>query len=145
VAVTFVGARRYVRRLIGPEHRGQRHAALILVLFAVMPAAWIVAWTNWGGNPRQYTFDFISGEMWSSQYLWGYLMTAIAVFLMPLTLSPTSAGGPDGRRRARSWSAGCSRGRARRSPSSSSPWRPGAGCAGASAARSAGPPPCSPA
>ena len=24
--------------------------------------------------------------MWSGQYLWGYLMTAIAVFLMPLVL-----------------------------------------------------------
>ena len=51
-----------------------------------MPASWLVAWSNWGGNPRQYTFDFISGEMWSGQYLWGYLMTAIAVFLMPLVL-----------------------------------------------------------
>ncbi len=58
----------------------------MLVLFAVMPASWIVAWTDWGGNPRQYTFDFISGEMWSGQYLWGYLMTGIAVFLMPLAL-----------------------------------------------------------
>ena len=65
---------------------GPRHAALILVLFGVMPASWLVAWSSWGGNPRQYTFDFISGEMWSGQYLWGYLMTAIAVFLMPLML-----------------------------------------------------------
>jgi len=86
VAVTFVGVRRYVHRLIGPERTGCRRTALLLGLFAVMPAAWIVAWTNWGGNRRQYTFDFISGEMWSSQYLWGYLMTAIAVFLMPLVL-----------------------------------------------------------
>ena len=46
----------------------------------------MVAWTDWGGNPRQYTFDFISGEMWTGQYLWGYLMTAIAVFTMPLVL-----------------------------------------------------------
>ena len=58
----------------------------MLALFAVMPASWLVAWTGWGGNPRQYTFDFISGEMWSGQYLWGYLMTAIAVALMPLVL-----------------------------------------------------------
>lgn len=86
VAVTFVGIRRYVHRLIGPEELGGRRTALLLALFAVMPAAWIVAWTGWGGNRRQYTFDFISGEMWSSQYLWGYLMTSIAVFLMPLVL-----------------------------------------------------------
>ncbi len=84
VALTFYGAWRYVHRLL--EGRGARHAALVLVVFAVMPAAWLVAWSGWGGNPRQYTFDFISGEMWSGQYLLGYLMTAIAVFLMPLVL-----------------------------------------------------------
>jgi hypothetical protein len=84
IGLTFAGALMYVRRLIPTP--GARHAALILVLFAVMPASWLVAWSNWGGNPRQYTFDFISGEMWSGQYLWGYLMTAIAVFLMPLVL-----------------------------------------------------------
>jgi hypothetical protein len=84
VALTFLGALLYVRRLLPAG--GQRHAALILVLFAVMPASWLVAWSDWGGNPRQYTFDFISGEMWTGQYLWGYLMTAIAVALMPLVL-----------------------------------------------------------
>jgi hypothetical protein len=84
IGLTFYAALRYVRRLIPTP--GARHAALILVLFGVMPASWLVAWSNWGGNPRQYTFDFISGEMWSGQYLWGYLMTALAVFLMPLVL-----------------------------------------------------------
>ena len=80
----FVGCLRYVRRLLPPG--GQQRAGLVLALFSVMPAVAVVAWTNWGGNPRQYTFDFISGEMWTGQYLWGYLMTAIAVFLMPLVL-----------------------------------------------------------
>jgi hypothetical protein len=84
VGLTFGAALAYVRRQL--ESRGQQHVALVLILFAVMPASAIVAWTNWGGNPRQFTFDFISGEMWSGQYLWGYLMTAIAVFLMPLVL-----------------------------------------------------------
>jgi hypothetical protein len=84
VGLTFFSARRYVHRMLGGLW--ERRIALVLILFAVMPAAWVVAWTNWGGNPRQYTFDFISGEMWSGQYLWGYLFTAIAVFLMPLTL-----------------------------------------------------------
>jgi hypothetical protein len=84
VALTFVGALLYVRRLVPPG--GAQRVALVLVLFAVMPASALVAWTNWGGNPRQYTFDFISGEMWTGQYLWGYLMTAIAVALMPLVL-----------------------------------------------------------
>src|SRR4051794_23793671 len=84
VGVTFYGCLRYVHRLLPTP--GARHTALLLALFAVMPAAWLVAWSGWGGNPREYTFDFISGEMWSGQYLWGYLMTAIAVFLMPLAL-----------------------------------------------------------
>jgi hypothetical protein len=84
VGVVFVGALFYVRRLLPAG--GARHAALLLVLFAVMPASALVAWTDWGGNPRQYTFDFISGEMWTGQYLWGYLMTGLAVFLMPLVL-----------------------------------------------------------
>jgi hypothetical protein len=84
VALGFAGALLYVRRLLPPG--GSRHAALLLVLFAVMPASAVVAWSDWGGNPRQYTFDFISGEMWTGQYLWGYLMTGIAVFLMPLVL-----------------------------------------------------------
>jgi hypothetical protein len=84
VGVAFVGALRYVRRLLpaGP----QRHVGLVLVLFAVMPASAIVAWTGWGGDRRQYTFDFISGEMYPVQWLWGYLMTAIAVFMIPLVL-----------------------------------------------------------
>jgi hypothetical protein len=84
VALTFFAALAYVRRLL--DDTTQRRVALLLVLFAVMPASALVAWTNWGGNLRQYSFDFISGEMWSGQYLWGYLMTGIAVFLMPLVL-----------------------------------------------------------
>ncbi len=84
VGVTFAGCLLYVRRLI--PSLWERRVALVLALFSVMPAVAIVAWTNWGDNPRQYTFDFISGEMWTGQYLWGYLMTAMAVFLIPLTL-----------------------------------------------------------
>ncbi|MDQ3935735.1 MAG: hypothetical protein M3340_14010 [Actinomycetota bacterium] len=84
VAVTFAGTLAYVRRLVPAG--GRRRAALVLALFSVMPATAIVAWTGWGGRPRQYTFDFISGEMWSGQYLWGYLFTALAVFAVPLVL-----------------------------------------------------------
>jgi hypothetical protein len=84
VLLTFVGCLLYVRRLVPPG--GQRRSALVLAVFSVMPAVAVVAWSNWGGNPRQYMFDFISGEMWTGQYLWGYLMTAIAVFMVPLVL-----------------------------------------------------------
>jgi hypothetical protein len=84
VAALFAGALLYVRRLI--PSTGARRVALVLALFSVMPASALVAWTNWGGAPREFTFDFISGEMWTGQYLLGYLMTGIAVGLMPLVL-----------------------------------------------------------
>src|SRR5215217_6433207 len=84
VGLLFAGALKYVRRMLPAG--GQRQAGLVLALFAVMPTVALVAWTGWGGNPRQYTFDFISGEMWTGQYLWGYLFTGIAVGLMPLVL-----------------------------------------------------------
>jgi hypothetical protein len=96
VGLLFYGALRYVRRLL-PTGRA-RHAALLLALLAVMPASAFLAWTGFGGDPRQYTFDFISGELASSQYLWGYLMTAIAVALMPLVLLAVERGRTDTRR-----------------------------------------------
>jgi hypothetical protein len=89
VAALFLGTLLYVRRLLSSS--GQRRVALALALFSVMPASALVAWSNWGGARREFTFDFISGEMWSGQYLLGYLMTAIAVGLMPLVLLAVEA------------------------------------------------------
>lgn len=103
VGITFFGCRAYVRRLlpVGPR----RHVALILALFAVMPASAFVAWSGWGGKPREYTFDFITGEMWSGQYLWGYLMTAIAVFLMPFILLGVERWRSEGRTSTLVWAS----------------------------------------
>ena len=84
VGLTFAGSLLYVRRLLAG--RAQRRIGLVLALFAVMPASAIVAWSGIGDKPLAFSFDFISGELWSGQYLLGYLMTAIAVFLMPLVL-----------------------------------------------------------
>lgn len=84
IAVTFLGCLLYVRRLV--VGKGAQHAALALALFTVMPIVAIVAWSGWGGKPRTYTFGFITGEIWSAHYLWGYLFTAIAVFMIPLVL-----------------------------------------------------------
>ncbi len=84
ILVTFAGCLRYVHRLLARP--SDRHVALALALFAVMPVVALVAWTGWGGLRREYMFGFISGEMWSAHYLWGYLFTAIAVFLVPLVL-----------------------------------------------------------
>ena len=46
VALLFWGVLRYARRLLPPG--GPRHAALLLGLFAVMPASALVAWTGLG-------------------------------------------------------------------------------------------------
>lgn len=85
VVTLFFGVQRYARRFFG-DATGARHTMIVLALFGVMPASWIVAWSNWGGQPRQYSFDFISGEMFAGGWLWGYLPTAIAVGLLPLVL-----------------------------------------------------------
>ena len=83
VGLLFFGALRYVRRLLPAGGAPCRADPRPVRGHARQRARRL---DGWGGNPRQYTFDFISGEMWSGQYLWGYLMTAIAVALMPLVL-----------------------------------------------------------
>ncbi len=103
VGLTFFACRAYVRRLLPPG--GQRHVALILALFAIMPASSFVTWSGWGGKPREYTFAFITGEMWSGQYLWGYLMTALAVFLMPVVLLGIERWRVERRRSILAWAA----------------------------------------
>jgi hypothetical protein len=85
VGTLFLGVQRYARRFFG-DAPGARHTAIVLGIFGVMPASWIVAWSGWGGKPRQYSFDFIAGEMFSGGWLWGYLPTAIAVGILPLVL-----------------------------------------------------------
>lgn len=85
VGVLFFGVQRYARRFF-PDSAGARHTAIVFGVFAVMPMSWIVAWSGWGGKTRQYSFDFISGEMFAAGWLWGYLPTAIAVGLLPLVL-----------------------------------------------------------
>jgi hypothetical protein len=84
VGLIFAGFLLYVRRLV--DGRWPRRIALALALFSVMPAPAIAAWTGWGGRSLAFSLGFISGEMWTGRYLWGYLMTTIAVAAMPLVL-----------------------------------------------------------
>lgn len=60
--------------------------ALVLALFFASPVAALVGWAAIGGQGTKYRFDFVSGELWSGTYLWGYVFTGIAVGLMPLAL-----------------------------------------------------------
>jgi hypothetical protein len=83
VLVVFFGCRQYIRRLV-PAGWPAR-VALFIALFAVMP--WSALAKQFGAGPqRMYTFDFISGEMWTGQTLLGYMMTAVAVYMVPLVL-----------------------------------------------------------
>ena len=71
VVITFVGSLIYVRRLLTAG--GQRIAGL--VPGAVRGDARLRArrLDRVGRQAAPVQFDFISGEMWSGQYLWGYL------------------------------------------------------------------------
>ena len=84
VFVVFAGALLYARRLTHPVW--PRRVALALALFAVPPWSGFMKWTDVVSKPTNFAFDFISGEMWTGQYLQGYAMTAIATFMVPLLL-----------------------------------------------------------
>jgi hypothetical protein len=84
VAALFAGALLYVRRFL--DHTGDRRLALVVALFGASPIAALVAWTGTGGAAREFDFDFFARELWPGNYLWGYLLTAIAVGLLPLAL-----------------------------------------------------------
>ena len=57
------------------------------------------AGAGWGTPAAKLQVDFVTGELWSGSYLWGYLFTAIAVGLLPLGLLAYERA--RGRRRAR--------------------------------------------
>jgi hypothetical protein len=78
------GASRWCARFL-PAGR-TRWAAVCLTLFFASPLAALVGWSGLGGQELRFQFDFLSGEIATSNYLWGYLFTAIAVGLMPLGL-----------------------------------------------------------
>jgi hypothetical protein len=84
VAALFTGTLLYVRRFVA--RRGDRYLALVLALFTASPVAALVGWLLLGGQERKFQFDFLAGEMWPVNYLWGYPFTAIAVGVMPLGL-----------------------------------------------------------
>jgi hypothetical protein len=83
VLTLWAGARRWSERFL--EAGRPALASTTLVLFFASPVAAVVAWAGFGAGTR-FRFDFLSGELSASNFLWGYLFTAIAVGLMPLGL-----------------------------------------------------------
>ncbi len=94
----FAGARAFAGRFLARP--GDRRAALVAALFFASPVAALVGWSGLGGHDVKLHVDFVSGELWSGTYLWGYLFTAIAVGLMPLALLAYERGRAGGSRRA---------------------------------------------
>jgi hypothetical protein len=84
VATLFAGSLLWVRRQL--ERSDDRLLALVLALFACSPVAAIVGWGGLGDEGDKLAMDFVTGELWTGSYLWGYLFTAIAVGLLPLAL-----------------------------------------------------------
>jgi hypothetical protein len=84
IVTLFAGSLLFVRRTV--PGAGDRRLALVLALFFCSPVAAIVGWGGLGGEGDKLSIDFITGELWTGSYLWGYLFTAIAVGLLPLGL-----------------------------------------------------------
>ena len=82
VLALWAGAVAWCRRFL-PEG-GRRVAAVGLALFFASPLAALVGWSGWGGFDARFDFDFLSGELTASNFVWGYYFTGIAVGLMPL-------------------------------------------------------------
>jgi hypothetical protein len=84
IAALFAGAFFFSSRFL--PRTGDRRVAIILGLFFASPIAAVVGWTSAAGSATKFDLDFVSGELWTGTYLWGYLFTAVAVGLMPLGL-----------------------------------------------------------
>jgi hypothetical protein len=56
------------------------------VLFATSPVAAFVGWSGLSDAQDKFRFDFLGNEMWSGNWLWGYLFTAVSVAMLPLGL-----------------------------------------------------------
>jgi hypothetical protein len=98
IASLFAGSLLLVRRAL--LRSDDRRLALVLALFACSPVAAIVGWGAIGDHGDKLSMDFVTGELWTGSYLWGYVFTAIAVGLLPLGLLSYERGREGGSRGA---------------------------------------------
>ena len=105
VVALFAGALALCRRFLARS--GDRALAMALGLFFASPIAALVGWAGIGGNDVKFDFDFVSGELWTGTYLWGYLFTAVAVGVMPLGLLAYERGREGGGAGRLALAAGC--------------------------------------
>jgi hypothetical protein len=104
IASLFAGSLLLVRRVL--PRSDDRRLALVLALFACSPVAAIVGWGAIGDHGDKLSMDFVTGELWTGSYLWGYVFTAIAVGLLPLGLLAYERAREGGPRRALALAAG---------------------------------------
>jgi hypothetical protein len=101
VIVLFAGALMWSRRFFGTLP-GRRLAALGLSLFFFTPFAWLAAWASLGSPTTRGNLLQVAGELFPAGELWGYLPSAVAVALVPLSLLAVERGlSRDGERPAR--------------------------------------------
>lgn len=81
--VLFAGTLAWCRRFLEGTNR---RIALVVALFAASPVAALVGWSGLGGEAFKLDVDFVTGELWTFNWLWGYQFTALAVGLVPLGL-----------------------------------------------------------
>jgi len=91
VVALWAGALAWCARFL--QDAGRRRWAVALTLFFASPIAALVGWGGLGDVELRTDFDFLSGELTATNYLWGYLFTALAVGLMPLGLLAWERGG----------------------------------------------------
>ena len=84
VLALWAGATPWCERFLPRGGGAWRRVAL--ALFFSSPLAALVGWSGWGGFDARFDFDFLSGELTTNNFVWGYLFTAIAVGLLPLGL-----------------------------------------------------------
>jgi hypothetical protein len=104
VAALFAGALLFLRRVLA--RRDDRRLALVLALFSCSPVAAIVGWGAIGDHGDKLSMDFVTGELWTGSYLWGYAFTAIAVGLLALGLLAYERGRDGGTDRLLALAAG---------------------------------------
>ncbi|MBJ7328857.1 MAG: hypothetical protein JHC95_03105 [Solirubrobacteraceae bacterium] len=104
VVVLFLGTWALTRCVI--VRTDDRRLALVLALFTASPIAALVGWTGLGGPGFELEQDFVSGELWSGTWLWGYQFSALAIGLMPLAMLAYERGRDGGRGRMLAATAG---------------------------------------
>ena len=84
VLALWAGALAWAGRFL--DARGPRLAAAAIALLFASPVAAAVGRLGLGGERTRFHFDFLGGELAATNWLWGYLFTAVAVGLLPLGL-----------------------------------------------------------